>query len=118
MNVAQALSRRRTIRAFKRNRIDRSLLVKILEPALHAPSWANTQPWENFVASGEPLERLRTGYAEKLKGCVPRNPDISMPKDCPYACLTRMEMLKAVRTELLEQACMTGGSSRPDLRQV
>jgi len=105
MTVAQALNSRRTIRAFKPDRISRDRLMRILTPALHAPSWANTQPWEIFAAAGEPLERLRKAYAEKLKNCVPRNPDITMPKEWPDACRMRMETLKAERTELLEQAC-------------
>ncbi len=122
MNVAEALKSRRTIRAFQTARLDRDLLEKVLEPALHAPSWANTQPWEIFVAAGEPLERLRKGYAEKLKNCAPRNPDIAIPKQWPDACRTRMETLKAERTELLEQACKAGGAaegaSLPDLQQL
>ena len=105
MNVSDALITRRTIRAFKPNPISRGLLVKILKPALHAPSWANTQPWEIFAATGEPLERLRKAYADKLKNCVPRSPDISIPKEWPDACRSRMENLKAERTELLEQTC-------------
>jgi nitroreductase len=117
MNVADALRSRRTIRAFKPDRLDRDLLATILEPALHAPSWANTQPWELFVAAGDPLERIRTGYAGMLKNCVPRNPDIAMPKEWPVACRSRMETLKAERTELLEQACRPG-ETLPDLMQM
>ncbi|HSA77756.1 MAG TPA: nitroreductase [Nitrospirota bacterium] len=108
MNVTVALKNRRTIRAFKPDRVDRDLLVKVLEPALRAPSWANTQPWEIFVAAGEPLERLRKAYGENLKNCVPRNPDIVMPREWPDACRTRMEALKAERTEAMEQACRPG----------
>ena len=102
--------------------------MKILEPALHAPSWANTQPWEIFVAAGEPLERLRKAYAGKLKDCAARNPDITMPTGWPDACRTRMERLKAERTELLEKACkfmkpspLSGegqGGGIPDLQQL
>jgi len=117
MNVTEALSTRRTIRAFKPDRIGRELLLTILEPALCAPSWANTQPWEIFVAAGEPLERLRRAYAENLKNCVPRSPDIAMPREWPAACRTRMETLKADRTEALEQAC-TDPASIPDLMQM
>jgi nitroreductase len=108
MNVTEALKNRRTIRTFKPDRVDRDLLVKVLEPALRAPSWANTQPWEIFVAAGEPLERLRKAYGENLKNCVPRNPDITMPREWPDACRTRMEALKTERTEALEQACRPG----------
>jgi nitroreductase len=130
--VAEALRRRRTTRAFKADKIDRDLLARILEPALHAPSWANTQPWEIFVASGGPLERLRTAYAENLKNCVPRNPDIAMPNTWSDACRLRMETLKAERTELLEQECRRmapsppagagrgegGSAALPDLQQM
>lgn len=117
MNVSEALTSRRTIRAFRPDRISRDLLVKVLEPALHAPSWANTQPWEIFVVAGEPLERLRKAYAENLKNCIPRNPDISMPKEWPDQCRARMEALKAERTEVLEEACRPGEKT-PDLQQM
>jgi nitroreductase len=117
MNVNEALIARRTIRAFKPDRIDRALLVKILEPALHAPSWANTQPWEIVVGTGEPLERLRSAYAENLRNCVPRNPDIAMPGVWPDACRKRMETLKAERTAVLEQECRDPASI-PDMMQM
>src|SRR5512147_301042 len=119
MNVNEALKDRRTIRSFRPDSIGRDLLVKVLEPALHAPSWANTQPWEIVVAAGEPLERLRKAYAENLKNCVPRNPDITMPKEWPDACRSRMEALKAERAEVLEQACRPGeGPALSDLQQM
>ena len=117
MNVTEALTTRRTIRAFKPDRIDRDLLVKILEPALHAPSWANTQPWEIVVAVGEPLERLRKAYGENLRNCVARNPDITMPREWPEACRMRMDMLKAERTAVLEQECKDPASI-PDMMQM
>ncbi len=117
MNVSVALEQRRTIRGFRHDPVDPDLLRKILEPALHTPSWANTQPWEIFVATGAPLERIRSAYADMLKKCIPRNPDIAMPREWPEACRLRMETLKAERTELLEQACGQPGSV-PDLMQV
>ncbi len=117
MNMTDALIRRRTIRAFKQDRVNQDLLRKILEPALHAPSWANTQPWEIYVAAGEPLDCIRKGYAEMLERCVPRNPDIVMPREWPEPCRVRMETLKAERTALLEEACKDR-SSVADLMQV
>jgi nitroreductase len=116
MNVSVALTQRRTIRGFKLNQISAELVRMIIEPALHAPSWANTQPWEIFVAAGMPLDRIRRAYAEMLRNCVPRNPDIAMPKEWPEACRLRMETLKTERAELLE-ACREPGSI-PDLMQM
>jgi nitroreductase len=117
LSVQSALKDRRTTRGFRSDRIGRDVVTKILEPALRAPSWANTQPWELFVAAGEPLERIRSGYGEMLKSCVPRSPDIALPKEWPDACRLRMETLKAERTELIEKSCKPG-ESLPDLMQM
>jgi nitroreductase len=117
LSVQNALNKRRTTRAFKPDPIDRGRIMKVLEPALAAPSWANTQPWEIFVAAGEPLERIREGYGSMLRNCAPRNPDIAMPKEWPDACRIRMEELKAGRTEVITQACRPG-EEQPDLMQM
>jgi nitroreductase len=73
MDVIEALHSRYTVRAFKTDPVSREVLWKILEAALHAPSWANTQPWEIFVEGGDVLNRLRRANLEYLKNCVPRN---------------------------------------------
>ena len=117
MNVKEALTARRTIRAFKPAALHADRIIQVLEPALAAPSWANTQPWEIFVAAGEPLERIRQGYAEMLAKGVPRNPDITMPKDWPDACRTRMETLKAERSAAMAEAC-PDPKAIPDLMQM
>jgi len=56
MNVLEALEARRSIRAYKPDPVAPELIKGIIEAANKAPSWANTQPWEVFVASGAPLE--------------------------------------------------------------
>ena len=83
MNVVEALSTRYTTRAFKPDPIDRTTLEKVMEAALRSPSWANTQPWEIYVAGGEVLNRLREAYLTNLKNCVTRNPDLAVPKEWP-----------------------------------
>jgi len=105
MNVLDALHGRYTVRAFKSDPIDKDTLQKILEAALRAPSWANTQPWEIAVAGGEVLNRLRTAYMQDLKNCAPRNPDLPVPKQWPPALLRRMEALKGERMAVLEREC-------------
>jgi nitroreductase len=105
MNVLDALNGRYTVRAFKADPIDKDTLHKILESALRAPSWANTQPWEIVVAGGEVLNRLRKAYMENLKNCVPRNPDLPVPKQWPPALQKRMEELKGERLATLEREC-------------
>jgi nitroreductase len=106
MEVTDALNRRYTVRAFKPDPIDRNTLEKILEAALRSPSWANTQPWEIYVAGGEVLNRLREAYMANLKNCVPRNPDLAAPKQWPPSLRGRMEALRAERTTTLERVCL------------
>ena len=106
MDVIDALNARFTVRAFKPDPIDRQTLEKIMEAALKSPSWANTQPWEVYVAGGEVLNRLREAYVANLKNCVARNPDLAVPKEWPPACRKRMECLRSERTATLERVCL------------
>ena len=72
MDIIDALYSRFSVRAFKPDPIDRGTLEKLIEAALRAPSWANTQPWEVYVAGGEALDRLRAGYIDNLAKHVER----------------------------------------------
>jgi nitroreductase len=106
MDVIDALSTRFTARAFKRDPIDRKTLEKVMEAALRAPSWANTQPWEVYVAGGEVLNRLREAYLANLKDCAARNPDLAAPKQWPPPHLMRMEALKSERMATIQRVCL------------
>ena len=106
MEVIDALKRRFTVRAFKPDPVDRKTLENILEAALKAPSWANTQPWEIYVAGGEVLNKLREAYVQNLKNCVQRSPDLAAPKQWPLVLQGRMESLRAERTTTLERVCL------------
>ena len=106
MDVVDALNKRVTVRAFKPDPVDRAMLEKIMEAALRAPSWANTQPWEIYLVGGEVLNRLREAYLANLKNCVPRNPDLSAPKQWPPALQKRMETLRSERMATLEWVCL------------
>jgi len=106
MDVIDALHRRYTARAFKPDPVDRGTLEKILEAALRAPSWANTQPWEIYVAGGEILNRLRKAYVTELRNCTPRKPDLQAPKQWPPALQGRVDTLRAERSATLERVCL------------
>jgi nitroreductase len=117
MDIIDALNSRFTVRAFKPDPIDRGTLEKLIEAALRAPSWANTQPWEVYVAGGEALDRLRAGYIDNLAKHVERNPDLPIPKKWPDALMRRMETLKSERKAALERACPDKAGLR-DLMEV
>ncbi len=106
MEVTDALNRRYTVRAFKSDPLDRKTLENILNAAQRAPSWANTQPWEIYIAGGAVLNRLREAYVANLRNCVQRNPDLPAPKEWPPALRGRMELLRAERTATVERVCL------------
>lgn len=105
MDVIDALNSRFTVRAFKSDPIDRDILEKVFDAALKSPSWANTQPWEIYVAGGEVLNRLRESYIRNLENHVERNPDLAIPKQWPPALQKRMQALRSERTATLERYC-------------
>jgi nitroreductase len=117
MDVIDALNTRFTVRAFKPDPVDHDTLKKVMEAAIKTPSWANTQPWEVYVAGGEVLNRLREAYVINLKNCVARNPDLAVQKQWPAALLKRMEGLKSERLATLERVCLDKSALR-DLSEV
>ena len=93
MTVTEAMRKRKSIRAFKPDAVDKSIMTEILETAARAPSWANTQPWDVFVATGETLERIRKAYAENYKNAAKGGIDIARPAQWPEAAKERTKQL-------------------------
>jgi len=100
MNVIEALESRTSIRAFKPDPVSRETILKILQAATRSPSWANTQPWEVFVAAGEALNRLRQGFEGRLREGKPRNLDLPAPPKWPDVFQKRMAALMADRSKI------------------
>jgi nitroreductase len=62
---------RRSIRGYKRERPSKALIREVIEMAMRAPSSLNTQPWNFYVVSGDPLDRIRAGNTERNLAGVP-----------------------------------------------
>ena len=58
MDVKDALVARKSTRAYLDKAVDPERIRRILEAASHAPSGANTQPWQVAVVSGASKRRL------------------------------------------------------------
>ena len=52
---------RRSIRGYKPDPVPKELIEEIIGLAIRAPSSMNTQPWNFYVITGEPLDRIRAG---------------------------------------------------------
>ena len=59
MDVVEALKRRKSTRAFLQRSVEKAVIEQILAAARHAPSGANTQPWQVAVVSGERKRQLQ-----------------------------------------------------------
>jgi nitroreductase len=83
MDVIETLQARRCARAFMQKPVDKELLLKVLDAANKSPSYANSQPWEIFVAAGDTLETLRIDFLKEFRSGTKIHPDIPMVKDWP-----------------------------------
>jgi nitroreductase len=101
MDIAEVINQRKSIRAFKSDPVPKEILKEIMELALRAPSWANTQPWEFAIMTGEKLEEIRQAFVEKAAS-EEDNPDIPGPREFPEPYDTRRRVLSRKVLELKE----------------
>ena len=64
---------RRSIRGYLDKPVPRKLIEEIIGLAMRAPSSMNTQPWNFYVITGEPLDRIRAGNTERNLAGVPHS---------------------------------------------
>ena len=71
MSFDDVILGRRSIRGYKPDPVPKPLVEEILTLAMRAPSSMNTQPYNFHVITGEPLELIRNGNAERALAGVP-----------------------------------------------
>jgi nitroreductase len=81
------------MRAYKPEQVPRQVLTTILNDAAYTPSWANSQPWEVFVAEGESLKRIKAAYAACYAGAVKSEPELQRPVEWTEAAKARQQGL-------------------------
>ena len=64
---------RRSIRGYKPDPVPRALIEEVIGLAMRAPSSMNTQPWNFYIITGEPLDRIRAGNTERNMSGVPQS---------------------------------------------
>lgn len=65
MEFDAVINGRRSIRGYKQDPVPKALIKEIIALAMRSPSSMNTQPWNFYVLSGEPLNRIRAGNTER-----------------------------------------------------
>ena len=73
MKFDEVILGRRSTRGYKPDPVPKALIEEILTLAMRAPSSMNTQPWNFYVITGEPLDRIRAGNTERMVAGVPQS---------------------------------------------
>jgi nitroreductase len=94
MNVIEAINGRHSIRAFLPKPVEKDKLNAILAASARSPSWANTQPWEIFVVTGDVLARIKEGYRQKYETKAPSAPETPRPIEWSEAAKARIGQLR------------------------
>jgi len=75
MKVSEALSTRKSTRAFLPKAVDKAIIDRILSAARHAPSGTNTQPWQVAVVTGDTKQQLCQELETAFRNQVDRKMD-------------------------------------------
>ena len=73
MDFDEVVRGRRSIRGYRPDPVPKQLIEEIIGLAMRAPSSMNTQPWNFYVVTGEPLNRIRAGNTERMTTGVPQS---------------------------------------------
>ena len=73
MDFDDVILGRRSIRGYRPDPVPRELIEEIIALAMRAPSSMNVQPWNFYVITGEPLDRIRAGNTERNLAGVPQS---------------------------------------------
>ena len=92
MELFDAIKTRKTYRGYKPDPIPDSVLRQMMEMAIRAPSWANTQPWEFAVVTGKKLDEIRKGFLAKAD--EEANPDLAFPRVFPDPYRSRLPAMR------------------------
>ena len=74
MEIIEAISERKSIRAYKPDPVKMEIIKKILRIATRAPSGTNGQPWEFTIITGDALDNVKRHNVECFNSIAP-NPD-------------------------------------------
>ena len=100
METRNAILGRRSIRSFLPQPIGDDVIRNILDQARWAPSWGNSQGWNVYVITGEPLQRVKAEYMRMIREGEASPTDLEMPSrdQWPERVLARMNLTRPGET--------------------
>ena len=94
MTAIETLAIRHSVRAFLPKAVEGDKLRAVFEAARKTPSWANSQPWEVFVATGETLAKIKSAYQESYANSIRANPETPRPEEWTEEAVGRRNQLQ------------------------
>ncbi|MBX7058873.1 MAG: nitroreductase [Leptospirales bacterium] len=88
-SVSEAVRTRHSIREYQDRPIEADVLQRLLNDALRAPSWKNSQPWTLHVLSGAARQKMAEALVDAAKSAEPR-PDSPWMESYPADAKRRM----------------------------
>lgn len=67
MQTEKAIVSRRSTRYFTDEQLPEEVITALIKDAQRAPSWANSQPWHVYVATGQTLSKLEAHHIQLSK---------------------------------------------------
>lgn len=67
MNISEAIKTRKSVRSFLDQDVSLETINKILDIARHAPSGANSQPWQVAIVKGTKKQQLTTALVSEFR---------------------------------------------------
>lgn len=78
MEFSTTLNNRISIRDFKDKQISKEILKTIVFDAQQAPSWANSQPWRVYIATGDTMKEIQKSHITKTEAGLKGNSDLAV----------------------------------------
>jgi len=107
MNFETLVRTRRSVRGYKKDPVPKEIIQEIIDIAKGAPSSMNTQPWNLYVVTGEPLDKIRQGNTERMLAGV--KPQRDFPTKEAYEGIHRERQV-----EIAKQLFAAMGIARED----
>lgn len=95
MSLVDAIQNRRSVRGFKKDEIEHSVLQEILTLAQRSPSNCNVQPWQVLLASGPACDELRNKLLSAFSSAKPMKSDF--PTDLKFEGVMRARQIECAQ---------------------
>ncbi len=99
MDFETLVNTRRSVRGYKTDPVAREVIEEIIQVAKGAPSSMNTQPWNLYVVTGEPLNKIRQGNTERMLAGI--KPQRDFPTKEAYEGIHRQRQIE-IAVQLFE----------------